>query len=1092
MAQSSEEPPFLPVGTDVSAKYRGAFCEANVKVVKKLVKCKITITKTNTSLTVHDDCVKGALKVGATVEAKTPDGQFMEGIITKLTDASVYTVVFDDGDERTLRRTSLCLKGERHFNESETLDHLPLTDPENFGTPVVQDGKKRKKRRLSQAASMDDSETEREEQAPSVAPSKKKCLFDDSILGKVVVVENRCKRRNMWFPALGVNPSKNEADLIKSREKCVVRSFDDGKYHVVNVKDTKDFTKDQDPVHGVLKGENKKIKPAVERALAYLETGRVPGIWEENASDVIVQEDSEEDSKKAHSSEDESSSVDEDGEKKAFKEKLLAFMKDKGTPIARPPILGNQDLDLHKLYKIVQEHGGMEKVSNEPSLWRKIYQQMDIAVVPPSASHHIKMAYKKYLYPFELHEKKSNKTSEVEVADHDSCEKNIKPESPESPGDSSDEKHLECLEPLPDIDDEHDEVTVKKPECKQSSRIKEMKRQQSREFENGVLSDSQTKSPEEDESVDVVNSPESSSDVSEPPSDGKSDIPADEYSFEVGDKIQVKYGRGRNHRLYDAKIIHIDSEASEGTMYCIHYAGWNNRYDEWIKPEKIASWGTRQTRNRTGGPGSAAKGQETNAKSPPKPVTRPTAKPSGRRTNKATAGAGKEASAKQLPPANGTKSALKRPCSPSTRSGSLSPSLGKSPKSGSGRGTTRTRSERSSASEMSNGLEEVKSPPSRRRQKSATPEPLLEPQIKSVDVVSTVQTIPEAIQEETDDQIQEKRLSASNNDSEDIGKKATLCESKTAQENPGEERKADHTCNLTNGKRKERHKKILNGMTKSMRSPETVSRDLEDVKGAFPEVKKIKLEHDVTTQNSEVDRLHTDNSLAPSPNQPLQTQGTPTAMETVSSSSSSSEDTKSEHTTDSGASTSAQCSNGIESAQGSVENNCSGKNSGQNHPENDKKDQDSKAEKKSLEQNHRKHKKRKEKKKHRHASGNDSTGSDAPGSPLYNQSAGVFSSPRRPRVSFDMDLEEIKAKEDGGERIRLLQDKIKEMRKVYSSLKAEVASIDRKRKKLKKKREVADAIETQDLQKSIPASSSSSSSSSHNLSSSSIPPVECR
>ena len=33
--------------------------------------------------------------------------------------------------------------------------------------------------------------------------------------------------------------------------------------HVVNVKDTKDFTKDQDPVHGVLKGENKKIKPGL-------------------------------------------------------------------------------------------------------------------------------------------------------------------------------------------------------------------------------------------------------------------------------------------------------------------------------------------------------------------------------------------------------------------------------------------------------------------------------------------------------------------------------------------------------------------------------------------------------------------------------------------------------------------------------------------------------------------------------------------------------------------------------------------------------------------------------------------------------------
>ena len=116
---------------------------------------------------------------------------------------------------------------------------------------------------------------------------------------------------------------------------------------------------------------------------------------------------------------------------------------------------------------------------------------------------------------------------------------------------------MECLEPLPDIDDDHDEVMVKKPESKQSIRIKEMKRQQSREFENGVLSDSQAKSPEEDESVDVVNSPESSSDVSEPPSDSKSDTPVDEYSFEVGDKIQVKYGRGRNHRLYDAKVLSL-------------------------------------------------------------------------------------------------------------------------------------------------------------------------------------------------------------------------------------------------------------------------------------------------------------------------------------------------------------------------------------------------------------------------------------------------------------------------------------------------------------------------------------------------------
>ena len=46
-------------------------------------------------------------------------------------------IVFDDGDITTLRRSALCLKSGRHFNESETLDQLPLTHPEHFSTPVI-------------------------------------------------------------------------------------------------------------------------------------------------------------------------------------------------------------------------------------------------------------------------------------------------------------------------------------------------------------------------------------------------------------------------------------------------------------------------------------------------------------------------------------------------------------------------------------------------------------------------------------------------------------------------------------------------------------------------------------------------------------------------------------------------------------------------------------------------------------------------------------------------------------------------------------------------------------------------------------------
>uniref|UniRef100_A0A8C7X8P5 Tudor domain-containing protein n=1 Tax=Oryzias sinensis TaxID=183150 RepID=A0A8C7X8P5_9TELE len=76
---------------------------------------EVTLKGENASQVVQDDQVKGPLRVGSTVEVKTNEGLCGEAVISKLTDASLYTVVFDDGDEKTLRRTSLCLKGERHF-----------------------------------------------------------------------------------------------------------------------------------------------------------------------------------------------------------------------------------------------------------------------------------------------------------------------------------------------------------------------------------------------------------------------------------------------------------------------------------------------------------------------------------------------------------------------------------------------------------------------------------------------------------------------------------------------------------------------------------------------------------------------------------------------------------------------------------------------------------------------------------------------------------------------------------------------------------------------------------------------------------------
>lgn len=134
-----DDPPSLSVGTEVSAKYKGAFCEAKIRKVVRSVKCRVTYKPQGLgTATVADDQIRGTLRVGASVEVKHVDRkELVEATITKIQDCSQYTVVFDDGDITTLRRTALCLKSGRHFAESETLDQLPLTHPEHFGNPVI-------------------------------------------------------------------------------------------------------------------------------------------------------------------------------------------------------------------------------------------------------------------------------------------------------------------------------------------------------------------------------------------------------------------------------------------------------------------------------------------------------------------------------------------------------------------------------------------------------------------------------------------------------------------------------------------------------------------------------------------------------------------------------------------------------------------------------------------------------------------------------------------------------------------------------------------------------------------------------------------
>ncbi|CAG7822664.1 unnamed protein product [Allacma fusca] len=389
-----DDPPYLMVGTEVSAKYKGAFCEAKIRKVVRVVKCRVTFKAGLGSATLSDDQVKGDLRVGAIVEAKHPDKtQFVEATINKIQDSSQYTVVFDDGDITTLRRSALCLKSGRHFNESETLDQLPLTHPEHFSNPVM--GGRRGVRR--RAANNDDNENESSEDEDIPAKKGRKKINKEADMGKVVCVESTDKKKikDAWFPALIVSPSAQETVKIRTKDEYLVRSFKDGRYYTVPKKETTDFTKDSSSKSE--HSSNKVSTAACEKAVQYLEKNELPPHWDRDVLFGHLNADNSDDAL----SESEMSEDDPREDKDRFVAQLYKFMDERGTPINKVPTVCSKDLDLYKLYKIVTSKGGYNKVTNS-SQWKPVTIKMGYGTVPTTSTINlVKHAYKKFLHNFE-------------------------------------------------------------------------------------------------------------------------------------------------------------------------------------------------------------------------------------------------------------------------------------------------------------------------------------------------------------------------------------------------------------------------------------------------------------------------------------------------------------------------------------------------------------------------------------------------------------------------------------------------------------------------------------------------------------------
>uniref|UniRef100_A0A8B9L4B7 Translocase of outer mitochondrial membrane 20 n=1 Tax=Astyanax mexicanus TaxID=7994 RepID=A0A8B9L4B7_ASTMX len=379
--QTLEEPPYLTVGTDVSAKYRGAFCEAKIKTAKRLVKAKVTFKPDSSTAEVHDEHIRGTLKVGAVVEVKNQDGVYQEATINKLTDASLYTVVFDDGDEKTLRRSSLCLKGARHFAESETLDRLPLTNPEHFGTPVIGKKGNRGGRRSNPIQEEESSSSSSEEEGDQQQ--------NEELYGKVVCVEAIAAgdKKKSWYPALVISPDCHE-DVTMKKDNVFVRSFKDGKFK-----------------YSVWAGLVIVYVSALEAAWEFQKNGSVPSIWRTEVKDESSSSE-EEDEEDEEVQEDDGSSEEEEEvepfpeERENFLQQLYKFMEDRGTPINKRPVLGYRNLNLFKLYRLVHKLGGFDNIESG-SVWKQVYQDLGIPILNSAAGYNVKCAYRKYLYGFE-------------------------------------------------------------------------------------------------------------------------------------------------------------------------------------------------------------------------------------------------------------------------------------------------------------------------------------------------------------------------------------------------------------------------------------------------------------------------------------------------------------------------------------------------------------------------------------------------------------------------------------------------------------------------------------------------------------------
>ena len=341
------------------------------------------------------------LQTNVVVKLKHPDNnEQVEATVKQIQDQSRYTVIFNDGDIATLKRNALCMKSGKHFNASESLDNLPLTHPEHFSSPASNAGAKQRRRHKS--GHNEDDNSDEEDTSTDDEGGHEEDLVNDpytSNIGRVVWAENtdkKTKAKDAWFLALIVAPTVTDSK-IRTKKEFLIRSFKDGRYYTVSKKDTQKFRHNESPV----KAKNDNNKEAMERAITFLERRELPPHWDRD----ILQSHEEESTNNSTTASSESEELDDDEEEEESPEEkdhlvaeLYKHMEDRGSPIDKTPSIDGKDIELYRLYKIVQKLGGHARVSNK-NLWRQVAGKLGF--FSTWGSNQVRVHYKRYLQSFE-------------------------------------------------------------------------------------------------------------------------------------------------------------------------------------------------------------------------------------------------------------------------------------------------------------------------------------------------------------------------------------------------------------------------------------------------------------------------------------------------------------------------------------------------------------------------------------------------------------------------------------------------------------------------------------------------------------------